>query len=220
MPKDERPRPPYLKLVVNHTEEELRRVKLLEAARIREFNAGSFEKAIERRDAILRRGLQVTDSETIEEAIGTAKTEIVHVLDEGYSVIDTAAIDTERLLEWAKRIYINVGVEEFMQSTTAPDLPQQNLARHFTDFTHYLTTLAPRRMTRENVESALSERNIRVYNSDVTRLLVFDINQSRTIPRVLVLPSEHKPYNPLMVLLKGETPMPSEAARLLRVLNR
>lgn len=60
---------------------------------------------------------------------------------------------------------------------------------------------------RESIESHLSQQWIRIFDETVTKLMLFEINQWKTDPSILILPAYH-PYNPLVCAVKYDALFP------------
>lgn len=60
---------------------------------------------------------------------------------------------------------------------------------------------------RESIETHLNQQWIRIFDETLTKLMLFEINQWKTDPAILILPAYH-PYNPLVCAVKYDAIFP------------
>lgn len=207
-----------LSLVHSIDDKTLQFRQLLERACLSEFGRGSFEAVLRDEASIFKRGFVVKDPQGDDQDHKRACETIVAYLQKEGCILRADQIDLVRIKGFGDGLALNLGMIQFMSTTDRPDLPLQNLDRHRQEFGDYLFRIAEQRSHREEIEyKALRPAGIDVLDQDVTRLLLHQINHDRLIPRVLVLPNMHKPYNPFLVLLEGNRLFPSEIARLFHL---
>lgn len=189
----------------------------------REFNAGSFEKLLERRGSRLRDYLDVPGCVEPEQKCATAGEAILKILqDRERGLLKVSAIEAKKLEEFARHFAVNRSIEKsgLMERTDNPGLSHKNLVFYFWKMVGLLRDAADRVETREGVEWQLDRMHIRIRDSDTTRLLVYEINKDTLVPKVIVIPNEHKRSNPFFALLEADAPMPTTVMRVLRAFSR
>lgn len=210
-----------LRLVASMTEREARIRAAFDRLANAEFHTpGGFDALLERRDYLLQNYATVPGKTEPNEVAAAIQESIIKVLRDDAAVLQTKRLSRKKLEEWARRISLNAGLRDFMVHTENPGLPDANIQRYLGEVEDHLSRIALRRITRESVEIALGHLGIQIRDSDLTRLMVHEMNKGRITPIVLGIPNGHDPGKPFYVLLEGQTSFPARINMLLHCFGR
>jgi len=186
-----------------------------------EFNSGSFERALERRDFFLS-DTEIDGNKTVdpEEKMSRLKQAILEVLEEQGSCFRAERLPPmEELEELANKIAMNFGLIDFMAETADPELPFKNIRKHLQAFVSLLRKQISV-ISLEELSFRLQEKGVDFCNTDILRIAFYEINRDRIVPLVLVLPNFHHAYKPFPVLMIGGFHVSPIVARVLRSFDR
>ena len=195
--------------------------KQIETLASQEFNSGSFEKALERRDFFLS-DTEIAGDKTMnpEEKIQRLKQAILEILEEQGSCLRAERLPPmEELETLANGITVNFSLIDFMSETERPDLPFENIEKHLRAFVDLIRKQCCV-ISLEELCSHLPKKGVDFCNTDILRIAFYEINRDRIVPLVLVLPNFHHVYKPFPVLMIGDFHVPPIVARVLRSFDK
>lgn len=199
--------------------------KVLQRVASQEFVYGSFADVLARSYSLLGSDNLLADGVAVDQIIPHAQNSILDVLKEGFFTVNVSSLPTQELVDISSSIGINIAVEQWFRSegvvlTDFPDLPGHNIKKHIKRFRDLIWGIVRTFALRETVEFSLRSKKVYVHCQDTTRLLIYGLNKDCIIPHVLVIPNDHKPYNPYLVALIHDVGLPADVARFLRCFNR
>lgn len=198
-----------------------------------EFNAGTFEQVWQNRALIISHRLTVAGITDPEEAAAQTKHAIIQVMEKNNTALKMSELPLEMLAGHVLQIYLpqkatdqSAKIEgdyvlEAQELISRIGNLTENAMAHLMEAAKIISGAALGITTRERIEIRLFDTlGIKIRDSDLTRLLVYEINLGSYVPKILVLPNEHKPYNPYLVTFERDSPCPIGVARLLRMFDR
>lgn len=211
-------------LVSERSSKQVEDFKKLQRVMNGEFMSGTFQNVLASRTFLLR-DLEVEGSTDFEAAATHARSLIPEVLRNNERVIKVSDLPVQELIHISQSINVNLAVEQWLKSeglelADVPNLSDQNIKKHVTDFRNLIWGLVGTLSLREELEDFLKRRGVNTRNQDTTRLLIYELNKDQLVPHVLVLPNDYKPHNPYIVMLIHDAKLPVEVMRLLRCFNR
>lgn len=210
--EDESGKPEFRPFVT--TERERREALVWRSIRHREFNSGSWERALEKRDRLFKRELEIADVTDIEEKARLAKAAMLEILAEE-SGLHADRIDRELLTRLSRHILANHSMIGITQTSGDGETPEQKLSQYLGELEEYLRQVGTT-VDLEKVYCLMADKGFYIGNPDVERLLLWEINKDRLVPLVLVMPNHHDPINPFPMLVVGDLSVPAMEARILR----
>lgn len=208
--------PPYLRLVSSAGRRALARTELLRRLSDQEFNSGSWQQALERKDYFLHHSLEIhgVPTDDVDEKECRATEAILAVLKQETG-LRAERIDRALLKRVTDHVSINLGLIELVETSGDGQTPMEKVEKYMLELADHLWRSGVV-ITLEGLDADLWELGVHVHNSDLTRLLLWGINSQRLVPLVFVLPNIYKRYNPLLVIIKGDLAVPTNQTRVLR----
>lgn len=203
-------------LTLVHEAELAQRQEAFARMAIREFGAGSFSRVLDRAD-FLKKGVLIKEKTASAEQIEDVKRMMLEILREHAATLTAEHINVPHVLERARAVAMNLRLREFMEGTTHPELPAENVRRHLDDLGASIIYSARRACLREELGSRLLEHGVTLCDSDLPRLLIYEMNLGRTVPQILVLPNTYKRYNPFLYPVDPELQIDAKALGFLRL---
>jgi len=185
----------------------------------KEFVSGSWERALARRDSFIASDL-VVPQEASDDPFEALKNGIRLALHYNHAQVNLGGIDVERMLKYGDHLGIAVVAEEYTARTEDPDLATRNMTKYILEMADYLRTLSDDIVSQEGIDRYLHDIGIKVYCTDLIRIALFEMNQDRVYPNILVLPNTHHPYDPYVTLIADSPTLPAQVCRLLRLFDR
>lgn len=200
----------HLTLIHSVTEPKEDQPHVWDALYVGEFKETSFSSLLQKESFLFRHHLLV-------------KQEKEHVFDQAQCIriarravekhikVFGAHLPCSLLDEEELRAYTQITdqlLRELQQPNQNADAQQllKQLREHRTCLGNKLIRLARRVTTREEIECAVGHEDVTIFNSDVTRLLLYRINHGQLLPRLLVLPNTRNRMNPFVVFLQPDVP--------------
>lgn len=215
MPDNERPK---LTLIRGLTAEQRRVINLISNS---EFCSGSWERALSRRDELLRYDYGRPDivEADVERRMAALISDIGDALND-LSLLRGSDFPHEAVKKSLLGIGLANAVDDFVGANT--DLAEENRVRHGGQLVEDLWRAAILRTGTEGVDQWLHEHGRpSPNNSDLVRIALYEMNANRigaALPLVLVLPNSHDPFKPCLVRVADDVETDAETAEALRIL--
>lgn len=165
--------------------------------------------------SVIQAGSVITD---LKKRVEIAIDRIIHLLREERALLNLSSINQHTLQEAEVRIRRVVEQSEVLKKIGASQIRTETIRRERLRIARHLLDVAERIYTREALEYHLEWRySVHIQHSDVTRLLLYRINEKLTLPRILVLPNEQQPLNPFVSLCKIDMCISAPTARMLQM---